>query len=401
MCPISLDKEALELAAVLRREGIDPAAAPEAAVTRLREMREKGEAPDLALAQALEQVRSDSAVQLLAEIAARTHGAPKRAAKRALFKLRRSGLMHELQAGEVPLAAGAKNLKVESKSVDSALTALLSSFDTDGARIVWLLKDLPQGGVRRLWGVVSQHRGLIALMSGRLSRRQVREERAEVEHESGLQMIEADPRLADFILCEAYRRTAESARAAVGNFLRVRAELINAPVPTEIDHPVYRELAGTLNVMPSPLLLDDPLMTAFAPPRAELQSFANELEDIRQSPLLLSSVQQQERMAQIADRALKHVLEGERRTIVKRYLEDIAYYLVRVGRREPARWAAAAAEMLAHGVDVRRVPFFQRWIQSGLNAALSDMEQREREGPRLILTPAEARREAVSRRVQR
>ncbi len=414
MSSIGPDKELLDLASGLKQQGADLAAAPETAVARLREMREKGEASELALAQMLAQIPSDSAAQLLAEIAAGTHGAVRRVAKRALFKLRQRGVPHTApasgarpsvpefpEAAGAPLTTGVKTSRPAAAREDTALTALLSAFDAAATRLVWLLKDLPQGGVHRLWGVVSESRGLLAVMSSRLSRRQLREERAAVERESGLRLVEADPKLADFILCEAYRRTAETERAAVGNFLQLRAELITASVPVEIDHPVYEELAGALDVTPSPALLDEPVMAAFTPPKAELWPFANEIEQMRQSPLVLSPAQQQERLALIVDHALKHMLEDERKILVRRHLEDTAYYLLRAGRRQPAQWAAAAAGMLARDADVRHAPLFQRWIQSGLSAAAADIARREVEGPRLILTPAEARRAAASRQAQR
>jgi hypothetical protein len=411
---IEPDKEVVSLIAELKQHGADLASAPETAVARLRQMREKGEISESALIQVLAQTPSGAAAQLLAEIAAGAHGAVRRAAKRALFRLRQRGVtwptppLAEQATGSESAAktgafavTGAKIFAPASTIAYNALTALISPFDSTGIRLVWLFKDLSGGGVHRLWGVVSVTRGLVAVMPSRLPRRQLREERASVEQESMLKLVDAEPKLADFILCEAYRRTPQNDRGAVGNFLQLRAEIVAAPVPVEIDHPVYRELAAALDATPSPALLEEPVMAAFAPPQAELRPFAHEIEELRQSPLVLSSAQQQERFALIVDRALEHMLEGERKVLARRYLEDAAYYLARAGRSQAAQWAVAAAKILAAGGDVRRTPFFQRWIQASLSAAAADMAQREAGTPRLILTPAEARRAAASREARR
>ena len=40
-----------------------------------------------------------------------------------------------------------------------------------------------------------------------------------MERRAGVTMVEGDARLADYVLCEAFRRTPAEKRAPVGNFL--------------------------------------------------------------------------------------------------------------------------------------------------------------------------------------
>jgi hypothetical protein len=77
---------------------------------------------------------------------------------------------------------------------------------------------------------------------------------------------------------------------------------------------------------------------------------------------------------------------------VRRRLEDMGYYMARSGRREAAGWAAAAAARLRDGADARRIPFFQALMRAQLGAVFAQAQEREREEPRLIMTPAEAMR---------
>src|SRR5208337_1599350 len=90
--------------------------------------------------------------------------------------------------------------------------------------------------------LASETEGLTYTAIDTQSRREVREHRAEIERRFKLKLIEADWRLADFILCEAYRRTPESRRGRVGDFMAIRAEITSTPPPADFVHPVYEEL---------------------------------------------------------------------------------------------------------------------------------------------------------------
>ncbi len=107
---------------------------------------------------------------------------------------------------------------------------------------------------------------------------------------------------------------------------------------------------------------------------------------------MLNRVQQEGRINVVVERAVGELLGGERAAAVRRRLEDIAYYMARSGRREPAGWAAAAAARLRDGADASRIPFFQALIRAQLGAVFAEEQEREREEPRLIMTPAEAMR---------
>jgi hypothetical protein len=66
--------------------------------------------------------------------------------------------------------------------------------------------------------------------------------------------------------------------------------------------------------------------------------------------------------------------------------------MARSRRREAAGWATAAAARLRDGADASRIPFFQALIRAQLGAVFAEEQERERDEPRLIMTPAEAMR---------
>jgi len=187
-------------------------------------------------------------------------------------------------------------------------------------------------------------------------------------------------------------RTPADKRSQVGSFLTLRTEIFGSPPPTVIVHPIYAEMASALEHEPAADLLKDPEIAAWKFPPAEIKPYVDEIKSIRESVLVLNRVQQEERINVIVERAVGELLGGERAGAIQRRLEDIAYYMARSGRREAAGWAAAAAARLRDGADVSRIALFQALIRAQLGAVFAEEQERAREEPRLIMTPAQAMR---------
>ncbi len=369
----------------LRAAGFDPAAPPAEALARLGELRAAPGVSPAAIARALGAIASAEAAAMLAAMEAGARGALRREVRRALFRLGQRGI--------APAAVAAAPARpAASPPAAPGLSALFSPVDADGARVVWLVKERRGGGLARLWGLLADSEGLINVALSELSRRELRTERAEMERRAGVTMVEGDAGLADYILCEAFRRTPADRRSQVGNFLTLRTEIVGSPPPTEIVHPIYAEMASALEHEPAADLLKEPEIGAWKFPPAAIKPYVDEIKSIRESVLVLNRVQQEERINVIVERAVGELLGGERADGVRRRLEDIAYYMARSGRRESAGWAAAAAARLRDGADPGRIAFFQALIRAQLGAVFAEEQERAREEPRLIMTPAEAMR---------
>jgi len=234
----------------LSEAGFDPAAPAADAVRKLGELRGAAGIPEVAVARALGRIADPAAAAMLVAMEADAAGALRREIRRSLFKLRQHGIEAPAEATEPRHLSTAPEV--------SSLAALLSPIDPDGARIVWVTKPRAQGGVTRLWGIVSEEEGLVGINVSGLSRRELRAEREELERRAGLKMVDADWRFGDFLFVEAWRATPESRRARVGNFLTLRAELIASPMPAEFSHPVYDELGTDAAAEPSVELLKEP-----------------------------------------------------------------------------------------------------------------------------------------------
>jgi hypothetical protein len=380
--------------AQLVEAGFDHKAAAADAVAKLRELRGVAGVTDLAVARALAMIADPGAAAMLVEMEAGAAGALRREVRRALYRLKQNGI-------DAPAAAAAAAVAIHDD--DGERTAMLSPIDGEGARIVWIVKPRVQGGLLRLWALISERDGLVGAQNAGLSRRELKSERGELERQAQVKLVEADWRLADFIACEAWRNTPDSRRGQVGNFLTLRAELIASPPPTELVHPVYAELGAEAAAEPSVELLKEPEMLEWRLPDALLKPYVEQIGEAGESVIVLSPVHKQERVNAVIERATVELLSGENGRRIRRRLEDIAYYLVRVGRRAQAGWAAAAAARMRDGVDVTKVLFFQGFIRTQLGTVAAAEQQKAEEEPRLIMTPAEAMRareaaEARSRR---
>ena len=383
--------------AKLRQFGFDPAAAPADAIARLDELRGVIGVAEAAIVRALAKIPTVESAAMLARMEAQASGPARREIRGALFKLRQRGIVPPPPATPSPAAATGAVAPAE-----PGLSALLSPIDGDGARVVWIIKARPGAGLRRLWGLVSERDGLFGISLSALTRKELRNERADLERRSGIALIDADWHLADFILSDAYRRTPEASRAEVRNFFAIRTELIAQSPPTELHHPIYDEFAADLAREPSADLMKEPEIAAWALAPETVKSYADEIASLRNSVIVLNRMQQEERVVTVVERALVELLAGDVGVRLRRHLEDTAYYFARTRRRELAASAAAAAARLRDGADLKRSPFFQAFMRAQLGALIAEEEQHQREEPRLIMTPAEAiRAQQTARERQR
>jgi hypothetical protein len=368
----------------LLEAGFDPAAAPADAIAKLRDLRGTPGVTDLAIARALGMIADPAAAATLAEMEPGASGAMRREVRRALYKLKQ----HGIDAPSPPAATAIPDRGTERTEIN----AMLSPIDSEGARIVWIVKPRMQGGLLRMWALISEHEGLVGAQNTRLSRRELNSEREELERRAQVKLVDADWRVADFIACEAWRNTPESRRGQVGNFLALRSELIASPPPTELVHPVYAELAAEAAAEPSVELLKEPEFLEWRLPDDLLKRYVDEINEAGESVIVLSPVHKQERVNAVIDRATAELLSGAYGKRIQRRLEDIAYYMVRAGRRPQAGWAAAAAARLRDEIDVTKALFFQAFIRTQLGTVAAEEQQKAEEEPRLIMTPAEAMR---------
>lgn len=378
----------------LREAGFDASASAPEALGKLRELQGKPGIGEAAIARALGNVEDAGAAEMLLQMEANASGGLRREIRRALYKLRQRGVAYQ-----EPEETRAKQMPAPSP-VESGLSGFMSPIDAEGAQIVWLVKARTSGGVMRLWGLLSESDGLVGAQAQSLSRREFKTQRAELEKQAGVKLVAIDPRLADFILCDAYRRTPDSRRGQVGNFYALRAEVTGAQPPTDYTHPIYAELREAAAGEPSADLMNEPEIAEYRVAPEQLKPYLDEMNRAQESMLVVSRASQEQRIVGAVEHAMNDLLSGERAERLRRRLEDTALYMMKTGRPKPAGWAAAAAAKMRDGADLKQVPFFRTLIQTQLGTLIAQESERKKEEPRLIMTPAEAMRAQQERQAR-
>jgi hypothetical protein len=379
----SAKKQTEDAISQLREIGFDPGVPAADAVAKLASLRAGSN--QIAIARALGQIAAPEAAAMLASMELGTSGELRREIRRSLFRLHQHGI-------DTPALSGTAGTAPQRDRLAPDLSGMMSIADADGSRIVWMFKSRAGGGLRRLWALVSDRDGMVAVTADSLSRKELRSDRADLERRAGTPMVDAEWRLVDFIMCEAYRSTANERRPRVGNFLSLRTEMVAEAPPANFHHPAYEEFAAEAGSDPSPDLMKEPDIAAYKLAPEAIKPFAEQMTELQQSTLVLNRMVQEERVNAVLERAIEQLLTGEAGYRLRRRFEDTGYYFARIGKRTQAGWAVAAAARLRDGAELKRIPFFQLYMRAQLGAVLTQEHERQQEQPRLIMTPAELMR---------
>ena len=261
-----------------------------------------------------------------------------------------SGLYRFAQRG-IAIPAAAPETAARRAPV-STLEGYLSPVDGRGDRLVWLVRPQHDGGLVVLTGVLNEPAGLREIAVANLARKALRRMERDLETRHRLHMVPADGGYCDALLAEGFTRARAAGTPGVGEYPTYRARLVSTdPAPlgpplidriVDLDSPAIAGAAAR-----GAALLDEPEFMTWHLERPALASYLVEIAAVRESPLVLSRPQQEERVRSIVARALQEIFSGTAGAAYQRRLEEMAYYLHATGRSEPALTAAATARALA------------------------------------------------------
>ena len=373
---------------VLRRLGLEGDGA-DAAETRLEPLLDGPDA--VALVEALGEVGGAGAARVLARRASGDARGPlRKTLRRALFRLQQRGVpvpADEVQPVRRPVGG-------------PDLEGLVSAFDGNGDRLIWLARPQAGGGTLLLAAEVNEPEGLRDVRLGEVSRKELRVLRERVQKQSGMRLVSAPWDVLDALIVEGHERAGGHDRSR--DYLRLRPDLVHvapiaaaeprsalAPVPSDDECPGL--LAGSAD------LLTLPELRTWWPRPDAAAPFVEEISALRDSPIVLNRMQQEERLQAVLARAVAALYPPQ---VVARRLEGTAYVLAETGRVTAARTALAAAAALRAGGDAGEVPLLRALVQQGLGTILASEQERRQEERRgsLVLTPGEALTDPASSR---
>jgi hypothetical protein len=137
----------------------------------------------------------------------------------------------------------------------------------------------------------------------------------------------------------------------------------------------------------------DPLFLSWLPGPMEIAPWLVRLQEIEDSPLVLSDQQKQVRVNAVVDEATAALYPPETRADWSRRLRAMAYYLLSKGRQEDSRAARAAAADLAEpdrGTLSGENSFLKGLVQYALRLAWEDQQPEETATSSGLLAPPDS-----------
>ena len=345
-------------------------------------------AADVAIAHRLGGLASDESAQLLQRL--ERDAADKRVrreAKRALYRLAQRGVRRPEPA------AAAAPVPVTAPSIEGYVSAV----DGRGDQLVWLVKPQP-GGVAHLFAVINDPEGLREAALNSVTRKTLKSLRDDLERKHDLRLVEVDWRYADFLMHRAFEWARARATHMAGDYPALRVQLTRQPAPEPMPPSALARVgdaalaADESLLVQSPGLLEEPEFRSWFLGAEQLKPFLDELAGVKDSPLVLNRVQQQERFEDIITRAIDSVFGGDARPSWARRLYEMGYYFAVTRRPQRAAQAVAVARALERSAAPREIPFCAHLVRTSLafffQATLEQEEEQAKTS--LVLTPQQA-----------
>jgi len=329
---------------------------------------------DRAIVERLGRIADDAHAVALRDLAAaaerRGWKAAAKDARRALYRFSQRGVV----APPAPVATAPR-------WTTSPLEGWISGIDGRGDRLVWIVRSQPSSGLLVLTAILNEPAGLRDVTLAELSRKALRRMQDDLRARHHLQLVTADGAYCDALVAEGYARArAAGVAEAVGQYPTLRAR-VTSQAPASLEPPLIARVApaaltDTAAAVHGGTLLDEIEFITWTLDRDVLAPYLAEIVAARESPLVLSRPQQEERVQAALGHARRELCGGDRAVVYRRRLEEMAYVLHASGRRDLALAAAATAGRLARGDDT--TPFVTELLRRSVAALVAEDEAKAR-----------------------
>jgi len=262
--------------------------------------------------------------------------AVRRAAKRALYRLSQQGVT---PAPAPPVAP------VVRRGTPHAVRAWLSGIDGSGSRAAWILFEGAYGGGALCSLILNDVIGIGEVAGGDITKRRLEAELASLRAAQKLPWVETEPARALGLVAEAlelHRQLGTSPPAAFGRWQPFFADVAPAgPPPLPEADPALADRAVELLGLPE-------MAGWFLDPET-VQSDALEVQEARESRLVVSDQIKAERQEAILGRVIDREFTPEARRRWSRRFAEMAWVFGATDSSEHAAIAAAAAAAFADG----------------------------------------------------
>jgi hypothetical protein len=296
--------------------------------------------------------------------------------KKALHRLKARGLTFDAELQQAhAVVVGTVTHRLEK--------CLASHIDAAGDRALWMIRTKSFGGYNIAYLIINYGTGIQVAIGLQASKRELPELLAKAQEQ--VQLIDLDPAYCQSLVALAHQMNLDTRTPVPEEFFSLRD--IIGEVQTTFDQALIYSVLSATDLQEAQAygdhasdLLTLPEFAGWTLPATIVQKYADQLREIEESQIVVSSALKQERIHAVYALALEEVLGERARWLMRLRLEEMAYYLLQTDRRRQALWAVAAAQSLdTDNPDrLRRNPFAGALLERSLETAKS------RPGSRII-----------------
>ena len=335
--------------------------------------------PDLSCAQALIDrlpLNDESPIPLLLalRVGFKDKGVGK-AIKRALFKLKRSGVSTE----EFYTEEGDSSTVLKPTPKEPP-RCYVGAVDGAGLRVIVIIVHRGGKGLDTGLGVISDEQGIQEFFYRNLSKKSAKEMKENFSRETG-PLVETSLSHAATILEEAYQRHLTLKSDVPADYLELRPWLLkNAPV---LARPVVYDCIPETSISDTILtdaqlweFFNHELMDSWLIDPDALRPCMADMLNVHDSPIVLTEAQKSARIREIKEKCMADIFPAEKRDLLKRRLEEMGYIFFKLGKEETAGVALAAAHMVVQeGSILKTNPVIESLLERSLGFYTKAMEE--------------------------
>ena len=298
--------------------------------------------------------------------------------KKALHRLKAQGLEVESDQQRPHTAfAGTATHRLEK--------CLASHIDGAGDRALWMIRTKAFGGYNIAYLIINYGTGIQMAAGLQATKRELPALLEKAQER--VRLIELEPMYCQAQVALAHQMNLDTRTPVPEEFFTLR-DIVGEP-KTEFERALIYTVLSEADLQEAKAYSDHtsdllalPEFAGWTLPEMIIQKFADQLQEIEESQIIVSPALRKERMNEVYARATEEALGERSRWLMRLRLEEMAYFLLQTERRREALWAMAAVQSLqeTNPERLRHNPFAGALLERSIEGAKARPQRR-------IITP--------------
>jgi len=310
----------------------------------------------------------------------------RREIKRSLYRLKTKGVVVE----ELPSDRGTSILRPLPAEHPQGFGG---GIDPLGHRFLVLGIPRPGRGLSLIQGVISDTEGWISGSGGETGRKGFKTFMEGVRENSPFPLVDIDPSYVAFLFARAYELCLRKGKTPPQDYLTLKTDVEavkrdyeKALIYSYLDAEEVAAEDRWLTRVEDLLKVD--VLSSWRIEEDQIQPYADQIREAGESKIVLSAVQKEARVQEIYRRAVFELFPEERKLLYQRRLEEMAYYLLKLGKHEEAKMSLATALDLEKPLNTFQPnSFLFQLVTRSILTLLAEAYEEKKKEPSFIVRP--------------